>query len=215
MKVKSKKFNREKTRKGHDEVFFENFFADFRRYAFLFCVLWFSASCAQKMGSQPAHKPLETSVVFPDNQLARQPVEGTIPSGFTSNGERLATEENFDKNSNELPFPLTEAVLRRGRERFEINCAVCHGKIGDGSGMVAKRGFSPPPTYHSDRLRNAPLGHFYDVITNGYGGMGSYAAQVEPPDRWAIAAYIRALQLSQNASVEDVPPEKRDELEKK
>ncbi len=129
-----------------------------------------------------------------------------------TNGERVAAAENFDKNTNELPFPLTAEVLERGQQRFEINCAVCHGKTGGGGGMVVKRGFSPPPPYHSERLRNLPLGHFYDVITNGYGGMGSYAAQVEPRDRWAIAAYIRALQLSQNANISDVPPEKRGEL---
>ncbi len=167
------------------------------------------------MASQPSAKALEPSNFFPNKQSARQPVTGTIPSGFMPNGSRIAGEEGFDKNSNQLPFPLTEEVLRRGRQRFEINCAVCHGQTGDGGGLVVKHGFSPPPTFHSEDLRNTPLGHFYDVITNGFGAMGSYAAQIEPRDRWAIVAYIRALQLSQNTGISDVPAEKRGEIEKK
>ncbi len=174
----------------------------------------FLTSCAQQMGSQPAHKPFAKSEFFANGQLAQKPVKGTIQSGFTRTSQRTNLSEDFDKNSNQLPFPLTEEVLRRGKERFEINCAVCHGLTGEGNGRIPQRGFSKPPTYHDERLRNAPLGHFYDVITNGYGGMGSYAAQVEPADRWAIAAYIRALQVSQNANIADVPPEKRGELEK-
>jgi mono/diheme cytochrome c family protein len=108
---------------------------------------------------------------------------------------------------------LTPDLLGRGRERFEAFCAGCHGRLGDGQGMVAKRGFPAPPSYHLDRLRNAPLGHFFDVITTGYGAMASYAAQVEPRDRWAIAAYIRALQLSQNAKPTELPADARNELE--
>ena len=171
------------------------------------------SNCSQKMATQPAHKPFAKSEFFTNGQLARKPVEGTIPSGFTRTNQRIEPVENFDKTSNQLPFPLTEEVLQRGKDRFEINCAVCHGATGDGSGMIVRRGFSKPPTYHDERLRNVPLGHFYDVITNGYGGMGSYATQVEPQDRWAIAAYIRALQVSQNANIADVPAEKRSELE--
>ena len=210
MRVEQKKFigNARKIR----EILLRNFFAHFRGQLLLLFILMFSASCAQKMASQPSSGPLQPSAFFPGSQSARQPVAGTIPSGFMTNGERVAAAEVFDKNSNELPFPLTEEVLERGQQRFEINCAACHGKTGDGGGMVVRRGFSPPPTYHSERLRNLPLGHFYDVITNGYGGMGAYAAQVEPRDRWAIAAYIRALQLSQNANISDVPPEKRGDL---
>ena len=181
---------------------------------FIFLCVFILSNCSQKMASQPAHKPFSESKFFSNGQLAQKPVENTIPSGFTRTNQRIEMNETFDKNSNELPFPLTAEVLERGKERFEINCAVCHGTTGDGSGMIAQRGFSKPPTYHSERLRNVPLGHFYDVITNGYGAMGSYAAQVEQNDRWAITAYIRALQLSQNANIGDVPPEKRGELEK-
>jgi mono/diheme cytochrome c family protein len=113
----------------------------------------------------------------------------------------------------QLPMQLTPQLLARGRERFDAICAECHGRVGDGNGMVVQRGFPVPPSYHLDRLRNAPIGHFVDVMANGYGAMFSYAAQVEPQDRWAIAAYIRALQLSQDVSPNDLPPEVRNKLE--
>lgn len=206
-----------KMKNGRKEYFspysFLSFFSIFR-FPFSIIFVVFLASCAQQMGSQPAHKPFAKSEFFANGQLAQKPVEGTISSGFTRTNQRINLSEDFDKNSNELPFPLTEEVLKRGKERFEINCAVCHGLTGEGNGRIPQRGFSNPPTYHSERLRNAPLGHFYNVMTNGYGGMGSYATQVEPQERWAIAAYIRALQVSQNANIADVPQGKRDELEK-
>jgi mono/diheme cytochrome c family protein len=111
-----------------------------------------------------------------------------------------------------VPQAVTHEQLQRGRERFDIYCSVCHGRTGDGKGMIVQRGFPAPPSYHTARLRTAPIGHFYDVITNGYGVMYSYAARVEPADRWAIAEYIRALQLAQNATVDDVPAGDRAEL---
>jgi mono/diheme cytochrome c family protein len=111
-----------------------------------------------------------------------------------------------------LPFPLTGDVMDRGQERFNINCLPCHGALGDGNGMVAQRGFRRPPSFHIERLRNAPIGHFYDAMTNGFGAMPSYSDQVAPRDRWAIAAYIRALQLSRGATLADVPPAERDKL---
>jgi len=113
----------------------------------------------------------------------------------------------------DFPFPITREVLERGQQRFEIYCAVCHGRTGDGNGMIVQRGFPPPPSYHIDRLRQAPVGHFFDVMTHGYGVMYSYAARVEPRDRWAIAAYIRVLQLSHNAKLQDVPAPERARLE--
>ena len=115
----------------------------------------------------------------------------------------------------EFPMQITAADLDRGQERFNIYCSVCHGPLGDGGGVIPKRGFRKPPSYHDDRLRNAPVGYFFDVITNGFGNMPDYAAQVEPSDRWRIIAYIRALQLSQRATVADVPADKRGELNKK
>lgn len=180
----------------------------------LLLTLFFAASCTQKMADQPSLKPLQPSPVFPDGRSAREPVKGTVPSGFTRMNGRAASEQAFDPNTVKPPFPVTLEILQRGQDRFNIYCAVCHGRTGEGNGMVVRRGFSAPPTYHSDRLRQAPIGHFYDVITHGFGGMASYANQVEPRDRWAIAAYIRALQLSQNAEISDVPPELRNELDK-
>jgi mono/diheme cytochrome c family protein len=112
-----------------------------------------------------------------------------------------------------FPAPVTREMLERGRQRFEIYCSVCHGRTGEGNGMIVQRGFPAPPSYHIDRLRNAPPGHRYDVITNGYGVMYSYASRVDPADRWAIAAYIRALQLSHHATLNDVPQEERTKLQ--
>ena len=105
-----------------------------------------------------------------------------------------------------FPFPVTKEVIERGQERFNIYCSPCHGRLGNGDGMIVRRGFRHPPSYHIDRLRSRPNGYIYDVITNGFGAMPDYAAQIAPRDRWAIVAYIRALQLSQNATVNDVPP---------
>jgi mono/diheme cytochrome c family protein len=172
------------------------------------------AGCRQDMHDQPRYEPLQPSGFFRDERSARPIVEGTVargqrrltnPAFFTGyNGKELATQ---------FPFQLIAGDLKRGQERFNIYCSPCHGRAGDGEGMIVQRGFSHPPTYHSDRLRNAPIGHFYDVITNGFGAMHSYASRVEPRDRWLIIAYIRALQLSQTATTADVPPDKIGELQ--
>lgn len=161
------------------------------------------------MYDRSREKPLEESSLFPDRSSARPAVPGTVVhargnfSG-TSSG-RVGVEEARAREAAEraetFPRPLTRALLERGRERFGIYCAPCHSPLGDGDGMVARRGFPHPPSYHTERLRRAPDRHFYDVITNGYGVMHSYADRVPPADRWAIVAYIRALQLSQ-----DPPP---------
>ncbi|MDQ3906967.1 MAG: cytochrome c [Acidobacteriota bacterium] len=172
-----------------------------------------SSSCVQKMASQPHERPLQSSAFFADGQSARPAVSGTVPSGYTRNNARVGPPTSFDPNAQELPFPLTREVLERGRERFDIYCAVCHARTGEGDGMIVRRGFSRPPSYHTERLRQAPLGHFFDVMTNGYGAMPRYDAQISANDRWAIAAYIRALQLSRDATLEDVPADKRQELD--
>lgn len=117
------------------------------------------------------------------------------------------------KTADETAPPLTAALLDRGRERFDIYCAPCHGRVGDGTGMIVQRGFPRPPSYHIDRLRTAPSQHFFDVITNGYGAMYSYAARLSPADRWAVAAYIRALQTSQNATLANVPADQKGTLQ--
>ncbi|MGX2040420.1 c-type cytochrome [Methylocaldum sp. MU1018] len=149
--------------------------------------------CERDMADQPKYEPLEASSFFADGQSARPLVAGTV-----------ARDDVIEPRPEQSPLPMTEAVLKRGRERFDIYCAPCHGRAGDGQGMIPERGFPRPPSYHTERLRNAPDSHFYDVISNGYGVMFSYANRVAPEDRWAIAAYVRALQLSQNATLEDV-----------
>ena len=153
-----------------------------------------SSACVQQMGSQPHVGPLQPSAHFGDRQSARPLIRGTISSGYTRTNRRLEMNPGFDRNTDSLPFPLTQEVLERGRERFNIYCSVCHGETGDGYGEVVHRGFKKPDSFFDDRLRQAPLGHFYDVITNGFGTMASNAVQVEPKDRWAVAAYIRTLQ---------------------
>jgi hypothetical protein len=163
-------------------------------------------SCRQYMADQPRYKPYQESGFFADGTSARPLPEGVIPQGF---------ERNFKmESSTTFPFPVTLDVLKRGQERFEIFCTPCHDHIGTGQGMAVRRGFrQPPPSFHIDRLRTAAPGHFFDVITNGFGVMPSYAYQVQVRDRWAIVAYIRALQLSFNATRSDVPAEELNRLE--
>ncbi|HKC62015.1 MAG TPA: cytochrome c [Pyrinomonadaceae bacterium] len=171
------------------------------------------SGCVQQMASQPHLRPLQQSAFFENGQSARPVVPGTVQSGYTRNGARLEEVTSYDPNAQDLPFSLTRDVLTRGRERFNIYCAACHAETGAGDGMIVRRGFGHPPSFHTDALRAVPLGHFYDVMTRGFGAMPSYAAQIPPADRWAIAAYIRALQLSQNATFADVPAENRGQLE--
>jgi mono/diheme cytochrome c family protein len=170
--------------------------------------------CRQDMQDQPKYIPLRPSSFFDDGRSARPLVEGTVARGHLDADAAFYTGKADGKLVDALPFPVTRAVLERGEERFNIYCSPCHDLLGTGKGMIFRRGFNrpPPQSYHIDRLRQAPVGYFFDVITNGLGAMQDYAAQIEPRDRWAIVAYIRVLQLSQNASVNDVPPEARAEL---
>jgi mono/diheme cytochrome c family protein len=163
------------------------------------------AGCRQDMHDQPRFKPLARSDFYPDMRSARPPVEGTVARGQWHEDSYFYTGKMGNQPGDAIPFPVTQEVLARGQERFNIFCAPCHSRSGDGKGMIVQRGFQPPPSYHTDRLRKAPLGYFYIVITNGFGAMPEYASQVLPRDRWDIVAYIRALQLSQNASTADVP----------
>jgi hypothetical protein len=142
-------------------------------------------------------------------------VEGTIARGELGLDEHLETGRVGGELAFDLPFPLTADLLERGEERFNIFCRPCHGGLGNGDGVVVERGFPSPPSYHDPRLREAPLGHFFNVVTNGFGRMTSYAARIPPRDRWAIAAYVRALQLSQNAGLDDVPTGERLRLEER
>ncbi len=157
--------------------------------------------------------PLDASTFFPDGRSSRPLVPGTVARGELRADQVFYTGKSGETLVDTLPFPLTREVLERGRERFEIFCSPCHGRVGTGDGMVVRRGLRPPPSFHIERLRAAPLGHFFDVMTNGLGVMSDYAAQVRPRDRWAIAAYIRALQFSQAAPLADLTPAERQRFE--
>ena len=164
------------------------------------------------MHNSPKAIPLRESVFFKNGSSARPLVEDTVARGTLQDDVSFFTGKNGAAEVDALPFALTAEVLDRGEQRFNIYCAPCHGPTGKGDGMIVRRGFRQPPSYHIDRLQNAPIGHFYDVMTNGFGAMPDYRAQISPRDRWAIAAYVRALQLSQNASAADVPEGERQKL---
>jgi len=174
-----------------------------------------TTACAQQMSQEPKFKPLEPSSFFKNNSSARAVVEGTVARDYRKEEAAQNVVTSGDAYTNSFPFPVTREILERGRERYNINCAVCHGYTGYGDGMIVRRGFSPPPSFHTDIVRRQPIGFYFDVITNGYGAMGRYGYQVGARDRWAIIAYIRALQLSQNATFDDVPPEERAKLQAK
>ena len=172
-------------------------------------VLLLTTGCRQDMHDQPRYKPLARSSFFEDGRASRPLVAGTVARGHLHEDTRLYTGKEGDDPIAKFPFPITKALLERGQQRFNIYCSPCHDRAGTGLGMVVRRGLRRPPSYHIDRLRAAPVGYFFDVITNGFGAMPDYAAQVQPQDRWAIVAYIRVLQRSQNAKLADVPPDKR------
>jgi len=174
--------------------------------------LLFLAGCRLDMHLQPKYLPYQATNFFPDGRSERQPVPGTVARGQLRTDELFYAGRENGVAANRFPFPITRADLERGRERFNVYCTPCHDYTGSGRGMIVQRGFPQPPSYHIQRLRDAPVGHFYEVITNGFGAMYSYAARIEPADRWRIAAYIRVLQFSQNAKVDDVPESERAQL---
>ena len=196
-----------------------------RRFGLILVVLAAAifSGCGVRMDMQvqPRYKAYTKSPFFADGRASRDIPEGSIPRGqlhenkafytgktdnpdpnavatTTTNAAGNTIVSSFPNDVEEFPIPVTKELIDRGQERYNIYCIVCHGPTGNGDGMIVRRGFSAPPTYHDDRLRNAPVGHFFDVISNGWGKMNSYGAAVQPADRWAIVAYIRALQLSQN-----------------
>jgi mono/diheme cytochrome c family protein len=169
--------------------------------------------CHRDMRDQPRYEPLEASDFFADGQSARPTPEGTVARGQLNEDEAFYTGKAGGSLLAQVPLAIDRPLLDRGRQRFGIYCSPCHGYTGSGDGMIVRRGFRRPPSYHIDRLRDAPAGHYFDVMTRGFGAMPSYAAHIQPHDRWAIAAYIRALQLSQHADLEDVPPSERAQLE--
>ena len=178
----------------------------------LVAFLLLTSGCYQKMAEAPRYDPLEPSSFFADGSSARPLPTDTVPRGRLRDDQALFTGKLNGADVDQFPLPITRQDIDRGQERFDIYCAVCHGRAGYGDGMVVQRGFSRPPSFHVDRLRQAPVGHFFDVVTNGFGSMPSYAAQVPVSDRWAIIAYVRALQLSQSATLDDVPSEARARL---
>jgi cytochrome c553 len=161
----------------------------------------------QDMANQPRQNPLSPAEFFPDGRSARPIQDNTVIRGSVAEDDLFVP-----KDSNAFPLPLTQELLQRGQDRYKIFCSPCHGLQGDGNGMVTLRGMKHPPTYHQDRLRNVPAGYLFDVVTNGFGAMNGYSMQLAPADRWAVVAYVRALQLSRNARVADLPAELREKL---
>jgi len=170
--------------------------------------------CRQDMHDAPSYDPLQASPFFANGAASRTLVANTVARGQLRDDELFYTGKLNGQPATEFPMPVTADLMARGQERFNVFCSPCHGRTGQGNGMIVQRGFRQPPSYHEERLRNAPVGYFFDVMTNGFGAMQDYAAQVPPADRWAIAAYIRALQLSQGASVADVPADRRGDLDR-
>lgn len=196
------------------------------------------ASCRYDMQDQPKVLAYRGNENFSDSISGRQMIDNTVARGFLRDDAAFYTGKNAGATATpvsttattadaatganatagspgdvaEFPYPVTAAMIDRGENRYNVYCTPCHGRTGSGDGMIARRGFRPPPSYHTDRLRNAPVGHFFDVISNGFGAMPDYSQQLPPSDRWAVVAYIRALQLSMNAKVTDLAPSEQDSL---
>jgi hypothetical protein len=164
-------------------------------------------SLKQDMALQPKNRPLSPSDFFTDGRSERPLVENTVARGSVADDALFVA-----KDSNSFPLPVTQELLERGEGRYKIFCTPCHGLQGDGNGMVSMRGMKHPPTFHENRLRQSPNGYFYDVITNGFGAMYGYSAQIPTRDRWAIVAYVRVLQLSRNAKVAELPADVREKV---
>jgi mono/diheme cytochrome c family protein len=171
------------------------------------------AGCRQDMHDAPRYEPLEASAFFADGRSSRDPVANTVARGTLREDEHLYQGTIDGRLTDMFPMPVTAELMARGRERYNVFCSPCHGRTGQGNGMVVQRGFRVPPSFHEERLRGAPVGYYVNVETNGFGAMSDYAAQVPAEDRWAIAAYIRALQFSQRATVDEVPADRRPELD--
>ena len=167
------------------------------------------------MYDQAKYDPLEASKFFANGMASRWPVAGTVARGHLKTDLHLHQGRVKGELAKTMPFELTTEVIGSGRERYDIFCSPCHGGLGAGDGMVVRRGMKAPPSFHVDRLREAPIGHTFDVITNGFGAMYNYASRVPAHDRWAIAAYVQALQLSQNAKMTDVPETERSDLQRR
>ncbi|MGZ5472946.1 MAG: c-type cytochrome [Thermoanaerobaculia bacterium] len=165
------------------------------------------------MANQARYDPLEPSDFFADGMASRPRIAGTIARGEITDNPFFDTGKIDGQVADGFPMPVTMDLINRGHDRFNIYCAQCHGRVGDGNGMIPSRGYRRPPSFHTQILRTATSGHFFDVMTNGFGAMPPYGTMIPPQDRWAIAAYIRALQLSQSATVADVPVTERAKLD--
>jgi len=171
------------------------------------------AGCRQDMHDQPRYKPLAASRFFRDGRSARPLVEDTVARGHLDEDTEFYAGKTAAGNPLDVfPIAVTAERIQRGRQRYDIYCSPCHARTGSGRGIVVRRGFKQPPSLYIDRLRQAPVGYFFDVVTNGFGAMPDYRAQVDPADRWAIVAYIRALQRSQQATLADAPAEEAAKL---
>ena len=181
---------------------------------FLFLSTCFTLSCRQDMHDQPKYEPLQKSPFFSDSRASRPLIEGTIAQGKLKTDEHLHTGKKEGKFLNTLPFPTTKKILIQGRDKYDIFCSPCHDRVGTGKGIIVQKGFPPPPSLHTQRLRETSVGYFFDVITNGYATMYPYSTRISPSDRWAIAAYIRTLQFSQHARINKLPEQDQQKLRK-
>ena len=181
-------------------------------YSFLTAILLTGCELRQAMYDQEKYEPLEASNFFADGQTFRPQVKGTVARGELNLDEHLYQGKVGGQLATTLPLPVDRQLLERGRERYDIYCSPCHDKTGSGNGMIVKRGLKQPPSFHQQRLRDIQVGHFFDVMTNGYGVMYSYASRVKVQDRWAITAYIKLLQRSQNLELGQLPAEDQRQL---
>jgi mono/diheme cytochrome c family protein len=179
---------------------------------FALCLLPFLSACRQDMHDGPRYRPLRWSAFFANGSSARPIVAGTVARGHLDEDTHLYQGKVDGQQALSFPFAITREKLDRGEERFNIYCSPCHGRTGEGNGMVVQRGYRQAANYHIDRLRNAPVGYLFDVVTNGFGVMPDYKAQIPADDRWCIIAYVRALQLSHHATTADVPPDQLPKL---
>ena len=175
--------------------------------------LIFAGCDLRDMYEQPKYEPLQPSAFFDDGRSARPLLPGTVARGQLRTNAVFFTGKSGTNFVAQIPLPVTKELLRRGEERYDIFCAPCHDRVGTGRGMIVQRGFRPPQSFHIARLREAPAGYFYDVMSTGFGAMSDMASQISPDDRWAIVAYLRALQLSQHATTAQIPEEERKKLE--
>lgn len=183
------------------------------RYALCAILLLLATTgCNDDMKNQARYEPLEKSSFYEDGRASRAPVEGTVPRGHLEENIALHKGKVDGKHVTNFPINIDEKTLKRGMERYNIYCALCHDAVGNGNGIIVQRGFTKPPSFHEERIVNAPVGYLFDIMTNGLGDMAGYSAEVNVQDRWAIAAYIKTLQLSQNADLKDAPKDKQKEL---